>query len=153
MWHAHEACVVRLTTCLWDSGACDSMIKKSYVHKFHNKFETKKQGYNTTAAGVYTSNHNVKINITPMLEFLTCKVIKHHFHINDVKVWILGLWYNYQLGSNNKASGVTVDFPHTILPLCGKVHQYLCAAQHIYRIWKLKVLSSRDQSFQDGYDW
>ena len=68
-------------TCLWDSGASDSMIKKSYVRKLQEKFRKNKQEYDT-AAGIYTSNYDVKVDFM-LTEFSTSKLITHRFHVGD----------------------------------------------------------------------
>ena len=67
--------------CLWDSGASDSMIKKLYVRKLLEKFRKNKQEYDT-AAGIYTSNYEIKIDFM-LAEFSTKKLITHRFHVND----------------------------------------------------------------------
>jgi hypothetical protein len=68
-------------TCLWDGGASDSMVKKSYVRKFREKFKRNVQVYDT-AAGEYVSDYQCKLNIT-FPEFSGSKIIKHTFQVDN----------------------------------------------------------------------
>ena len=56
---AHEIHVAGLS-CLWDAGASDSMVKKSFV-RMSNKWQY------DTVSGTYTSNYDVKITLKSIL--------------------------------------------------------------------------------------
>ena len=63
-----KACEIHVAglSCLWGGGASDSMVKKSHVHKFRDKFKHNLQVYDT-ATGEYTSEYKVKINFVAIV--------------------------------------------------------------------------------------
>jgi hypothetical protein len=69
-------------SCLWDTGASDSMVKKSFVRKFREKFHKNKQEYDTAGGTYTTSNYDVKIDFT-MPEFSASKIITQQFHVDN----------------------------------------------------------------------
>ena len=93
-------------SCLWDGGASDSMVKKSYVRKFRDKFKHNLQVYDT-AAGKYTSEYEVKINFT-MPEFSGSKIIKHKFQVDNEDV-------NANIGYDMIKLGCITDFKRNLL--------------------------------------
>ena len=109
---AHEIHVAGLS-CLWDGGASDSMIKKSYVRKFKDKFQHSPQIYET-AAGEYTSEYQVKINFT-MPEFSGSKVIKHKFQVDNEDI-NANIGYDMIIGRDLQVKlGCITDFKRNIL--------------------------------------
>ena len=56
----HRATVVAGLTCLWDSGATDSMIKIRHNKHYERKMRSNRVEYGT-AADVYCTTHYVKV--------------------------------------------------------------------------------------------
>ena len=100
-------------SCLWDGGASDSMVKKSYVRKFRDKFKHNLQVYDT-AAGEYTSEYEVKINFT-MPEFSGSKIIKHKFQVDNEDV-NANIGYDMIIGRDLQAKlGCITNFKRNVL--------------------------------------
>ena len=81
---AHEIHVAGLS-CLWDAGASDSMVKKSFV-RMSNKWQY------DTVSGTYTSNYDVKITLKSILWCLSFRhqrsLTKYSTLIMRKKKWI-----------------------------------------------------------------
>ena len=56
----HRATVVANITCLWDSGATNSMIKRRHTKHYERKMRFNRVEYSTDA-GVYCTTHDVKV--------------------------------------------------------------------------------------------
>ena len=56
----HRATAVASLTCLWDSRATDSMIKRRHTKNYERNMRYNKVDYSTTA-GVYCTTHDVKL--------------------------------------------------------------------------------------------
>ena len=100
-------------SCLWDGGASDSMVKRSYVRKFKDKFKHNPQIYDT-AAGEYTSEYEVKINFT-MPEFSGSKIIKHKFQVDNEDT-NANIGYDMIIGRDLQMKlGCITDFKRNVL--------------------------------------
>ena len=70
-----RATTVAGLTCLWDSGATDSMIKIKHTKYYKLKMQYNKVEY-STAAGLYFKTHYIKVHFC-MPEFSSIKIIEH----------------------------------------------------------------------------
>jgi len=93
---------------LFDSGASDSMIKSKYVKKEKHNFRKNKQEY-STAAGIYTTNYDVKLKLS-LTEFNSSKIISHRFQV-DNDDGDEGIGYDMIIGRDLMESiGMILDF-------------------------------------------
>ena len=79
----HRSTVVAGLTCLWDSGANGSMIKRRHTKHYERKMRSNRVEY-STAAGVYCTTYDVKVTFC-MPEFSGRKIINHHFHVHNTE--------------------------------------------------------------------
>ena len=109
----HRATIVAGLTCLWYSGATDSMIKRQHMKHYERKMRSKRVEY-STASCVYFSNHDVKVTFG-MTEFSDSKIINHHFHVdNDEGELVIG--YYMIIGWDLMVKlGLTADFKRQVL--------------------------------------
>ena len=68
-------------TCLWYSGATDSIIKKKHTRPYERIMNSNKVEY-SMVAGPYFMIHNVKMPFC-MPDFSSSKIILHHFHFDN----------------------------------------------------------------------
>ena len=55
-----RATIIPGLTCLWDSRATDSMIKRKHTKNYERKMRSNKREY-SIAAGLYCTTHDVKV--------------------------------------------------------------------------------------------
>ena len=109
----HRAITVAGITCLWDSGATDSMIKIRHTKHYGYKMRSNKVDY-STATCVYCTTHDFKVPFfVPKLS--SRKIINHRFHVDNNKRE-LGIGYDMIIGRDLMIQiGLTVDFKHQVL--------------------------------------
>ena len=100
-------------TCLWDSGATDSMINRKHTKDYERNMRSNKVEY-ITAAGIYCTAHDAKGTVC-MSEFSSSKIINHLFHINNTRCES-GIGYGLIIGRELMVKlGPTADFKHQVL--------------------------------------
>ena len=70
-------------TCLWNSGATESMIKIKHTKYYGRKKRSNKLEY-STAAGLCCKTHDNKVPFF-MPELSSSRIIEHHFHVDNKK--------------------------------------------------------------------
>ena len=79
----HRATTVDGLTCLWDSGATDSMLKRRQTKHYERNIRSNKVEY-STASGVYCNTNDVKVSFC-MQTFCIRKRINHRVHVENDK--------------------------------------------------------------------
>ena len=79
----HRAIMVSILTCLWYSGANNSIIKIKHTKYYERRMRSNNVEY-STAVGTYCTTHEVKVTFC-MPEFSSSKIIKHRFHVDNYK--------------------------------------------------------------------
>ena len=87
--------VVSGLTCLWDSEATDSMIKRRHNKHYERRMRSNRVEY-STAASVYCTTHDVKVPFC-IPEFSSSKIINHRFHVDNYEVES-GIGYDVIIG-------------------------------------------------------
>ena len=79
----HRATTVDGLTCLWDSGATDSMLKRRQTKHYERNIRSNKVEY-STASGMYCTANGVKVPFC-MPKISSRKIINHRFHVDNNK--------------------------------------------------------------------
>ena len=77
----HGETIFAGTTCLWNRGATNSMIKRQHTNHYEQKVRSNRVYY-ITATGVYCTTHDVKVTFC-MPELSGSKIINHCFRVDN----------------------------------------------------------------------
>ena len=109
----HRATTVAGLTCLWDSGATNSMIKKRQTKYYERKMWSNKVESNIVSE-LYCTMHEIKVPFF-MQDFSSSSIIEHRFHVNKNN-GKSGIGYDMIIGCNLMVQlGLMADFKRQVL--------------------------------------
>ena len=109
----NRATIVSGPTCLWDSGATNSMIKRRHTKHYERNMRSNKVEYNTDA-GVYCTINDVKVTFW-ISELSIIKVMNHCFHVDNDEDES-GIGYDMIIGRDLMVQiGLTSNFNRQVL--------------------------------------
>ena len=104
-------------TCLWDSIATESTIKRKHPKHYERMMQSNKVDY-STADGVYCTTHDSKVPLC-MPEVSSNKIINHRFRVNNEK-GESGIGYDMIISRDMMVQiGLMDNFKHQVLQWVG----------------------------------